>query len=629
MPALAVVITLGVIGGAVSAYKLSLVGDIRHVGHADEAAYAEIGRSLAAGRGFNVRHVSVFFVPYDPGIERREDHWPPLMGMLIAPWVWWYGVEAWAAKMPAILMGSVGLPLAAAGLAMALSRQAWPGLLAGLCMLADVTVFTESLKTLTDVTTAAVAAGWLAAVIAAGRWRWMHIVAGVLAAAAFYGKGSQIVLLALWPVAALLVEGWRVFARRWLYLGGGAAVALMSPWLIANWIEYGRPLHSTQNFAAGYIGLDSWEERFYRPHWGRDLPHVSDRWTLDAERYASLVARQRESFARVALLGQRAPASQWHDMGRVGAAVHAWLKPEAESPRRHRRDEVAKAPAWRPGQWRDPVATWCGLAAVAMVAGVACIAVGRGAWRGVRRRRGQLQREAVDAKTPPRDWAGVGGVAAVVVVGAAQWAFVVYLWEALPRLGLVFLPMAAGLAATGVARLAAWPMRAWPRRWSAWRDRAGVMVTAGLCVAAVVLTWAYADELKAYQREEANLRAYPYVDQPMYAELGDWLRGLPEAERPRVIMCRNPWQFRFASPDEMKMVGLPYAEPGVILWIARYYGVTHLLRDKDRPGMWRYFDGRHPAFVQVPGAPHELYRIDWSKLPPDALVPPHDGATLP
>ncbi len=619
----AVTLTLLVLGWGVASYKVALIGDIRYVGHADEAAYAEMGRSLVAGRGFRVRHVSVFFIPYDRQIERREDHWPPLMGMAIAPCLAIFGHEAWAAKLPAIVFASIGLPLAAAGLGLALSRRAYVALLAGLCMLADVTIFTESLKTLSDVTLAMLATAWLACVIGARSCRWLHVVAGVVAAAAFYTKGSHIILLGLWPAASLLVEGWRVFARRWIYLGGGAAVALLSPWLIANAIDYGRPLHSTQNYVSGFIAVDNWEQRFYRPHWGRDLPTLSDRWTKDPQRYWKLVERQRESMTRWGLLGPRAEASQWRDMGTLGMMVGDWLAPTEPPPRWRRRAEP-REPGWRPGEWRDPVASWCGILGAATVAGAAIAAAAHGTWWCVQRAR---RRPRITAAAHAVDPMLVGPVAAIALTAAAQWAFVVYLWEAMPRLALVMLPTMAVLAATGASRAIESPWR-WVPRWGSSLQRWHWAAAPPLCVLAVALAWWHAPALKDYHVAEANLHGSPYVEQPFYPDLGDWLgRHAPDA----VVMCRRPWQLRFASPDTLRGVGLPYAEPGIILWIARYYGVTHYLDDEPRPGMYRYLHGRHPAFVRLADAAPasgKLYRIDWDQLDPAVLKPPHDGATL-
>jgi 4-amino-4-deoxy-L-arabinose transferase-like glycosyltransferase len=631
----AVMLTLTLLGGAVATYKVSLVRDVRYVGHADEAAYAEMGRSLAAGRWFNVRHVSVFFVPYDPGIERREDHWPPFMGMAIAPFIALLGVEAWAAKLPAILFASIGLPLATAALGAALSRRAYVGLIAGLCMLADVTIFTESLKTLSDVTLAMLVTAWLACLVGARGGvaatdrlprGLLHILAGVCAAAAFYAKGSHIILIGLWPAASLLIEGWRVLVRPWLYAGMGVAVVLMSPWLIANWIDYGRPLHSTQNYVSGYIALDNWEHRFYRPHWGRDLPQVSDRWTRDPEAFEKLVARQREAFTRWALLGPRARPTQWYDLGVAGAMAYDWLKPEEEEPLRRRRrasEPEPREPGWRPAAWSDPVATWCGVVGVATIAGAALAAAAHGVWWCVTR----LRRRPVPASPEPML---LGPVAALVMVALVQWAFVVYLWEAMPRLALVMLPTLAALAATGVSRVIESPMRWWPRlrgplqRWH-W------IAAPPLCLLAIVLCWRHVPELKAYHAGEVNLGAYPYRDNAFYPDMGAWLTAhAPDA----VVMCRRPWQLRFAAADSVKCVGLPYAPPGVILWIARYYGVTHYLDDEGRPGMHRWLYGRHPGLVPVtdslpPGAHGKLYRIDWDRIAPDELQPPHDGAVLP
>lgn len=191
-----VIMTLASLGFYQSAYKIRLVSDVRFVGHADEAAYAEMGRSLIKGRGFMIRHVSTFFIPYNRDIERKEDHWPPFMGMAIAPSFHYFGTDSPQAKIPAIIFGSVGLPIAAALLGIVFSGKPIVGLICGLLMMANLHMFSESLKTLCDIAIAMLLAYFLAALIAARKYPWLHTAAGICAALAYYSKGSFILGIA-------------------------------------------------------------------------------------------------------------------------------------------------------------------------------------------------------------------------------------------------------------------------------------------------------------------------------------------------------------------------------------------------------------------------------------------------
>ena len=131
------------------------------------------------------------------------------------------------------------------------------------------------------------------------------------------------------------------------------------------------------------------------------------------------------------------------------------------------------------------------------------------------------------------------------------------------------------------------------------------------------------DRLKEYHQKNVNLNRYPYTDRTIYPQLGNWLHLY---EPNAIIMSRYPWQLRFHAPDTIKSVGLPFAPPEQILGIGWYYGITHFLYDRQRPGMDRFFDPKnpHPAFEPVEDAPGRLFRILWDKLEPgqDYMLPP-------
>ena len=51
--------------------KLAIARGITFVGHSDEAAYANMARSLVEGRGLQVNYISFYFIPY--GSEGGQD----------------------------------------------------------------------------------------------------------------------------------------------------------------------------------------------------------------------------------------------------------------------------------------------------------------------------------------------------------------------------------------------------------------------------------------------------------------------------------------------------------------------------------------------------------------------------
>ena len=308
--ALAIVAAVAVVaafGCLSAALRFELIALDRTIGRSDTAAYAEMGRSLAAGRGLAVRYISSFYYPYDRAIDRLDDHWPPLMGVLIAPFFATLGVSAANAKIPAVLMGALGLPLAATWLGIAVSRRAWVGVVAGLLMIVNRQVLLESLTTLADVTLAALLTGFCAAMIGARSRPRLYLVAGLLGALAYYAKLSELILVGLFPVTAFLIAGPRVLRRRWMYAGWGVLVAGILPWQLSNLYQYGSPIHSIHNHVSGFIGLDVWETSHYRPYWGRDLPRTSDRWTKHGERFWQLASRTYSSRCRLASCQKRSP----------------------------------------------------------------------------------------------------------------------------------------------------------------------------------------------------------------------------------------------------------------------------------------------------------------------------------
>lgn len=779
--------TLSHLGWQVASYKLTISRDIQFIGHADEAAYVTMGRSLAQGRGLSVDYVSWFFIPYSPEITRREDHWPPFMGFAIAPFFHFFGDEPWVSKIAPILIGSLGLPLAAAGLGLALSRRGYVALAAGLLMLANTMIFTESLKTLSDIATAALLAAFCAAIIGARYCKWLHLLAGAFLALTYFSKGSQIVLLGLYPLMVLLIEDereeiyphifaalavawayylrewpawvlllyplgiiafstgrtlwpwikrrwfhkglrgmtartsplqWKVhyallalqivvavaalvaygqlnqplvltvalpllilgvvglptfFKSKWPLLGMATALLIMAPFLWSTYKNYGKPLHSTQNFVSGYMDFEGWEEGTYKPYWGKNLPATTDRWNpespwnqrrggVDAG-YWTFVAGSREFYARCALLG---PATQngrddpWLDLGPWGVAARDFLRqpPEiAENTNRPRRNNRFREPPpppeaknWR--DWQDPVSAVPGVTAAAWfpaLTGLTLLGLIL-AWlfRWLRPRLnwlpfatpvapiGPAPAEAARHRTP---WL-LGPTLALVILLVIQWLFLVHFWGrgAMGRQAFLFLPLLAAIACTGAARLLEWPISGAvglvrylrpgrvPRVAAYWH----VPLTIAACVYVLVWTADPFNRAWLHQQLEKNERTggWPYKDRDQHTiALGNWIgKNLPNA----VFMSRYCWQTLYYAAPTNRAVNIPRPDgnsPDEIIAIAKYYKVTHYIDDGDRPQMRRLLNERN-GFRRLQDAPgRALYEIDWNN-PYLANIPAATADTL-
>lgn len=583
--------------------KIATVRPTRFPGHADEAAYALTGKSLAAGRGFQINFVSHHFIKYPPEITRRDDHWPPFLPMCMAPCFKILGTEVWVGRLPGIIFGTVGLPLAAAALGFAYSRRTYVALGAGALMFTSVPLYTESLKMLCDVPLAMLYAFFAAALLTAARRPRMHIVAGVLLGAAYYAKGSALVLLPLYPLLAVLVAGPRVLLRRWVWLGPATALLLISPWLIANWRTYGHPLHTTQNFVSGYIGMVDWEVGTYTLYWDRQPPQTSDRWQPQKypQAYADVVTYNLENIGRALLLGPESTRLDWWALGEWATNPGRALDPTL-----HR-----KVTPRRTGMLRYPLSIWdlndvpsalVGCTAALYVKAFLLVLLPAAAVLWLYRR---LVPTPEGTQTQP--WFPVGSTLALLVIYGIQAAFLIYLWNYERRFCLLFVPVVAVLALTGVSLALELPL-CWCRQWVARWHWVATLVLAVLIGGYV---YHYRPQFSA-ARTRSSWRNYPHV---AYAgdtvAMGDYLRqNLPQA----VVMARNPWELLYHAAPTNKAVTPPWGTAEEIFRVARYYGCTHYYADGDRPAMARYLGGYHPALQRVPGA-QGLYRIDYTFAP--------------
>jgi 4-amino-4-deoxy-L-arabinose transferase-like glycosyltransferase len=614
--------------------KLAVAKGITFVGHSDEAAYASMGRSLAEGRGLQVNYISFYFIPYGREITRREDHWPPFMAFAIAPCFYFLGQAAWVAKIPAMLFGSVGLPLAAALLGYALSRRGYVAIAAALLMMAHPYMYHESMKTLSDVALAMLLAAFLGCALLARKWRWMHVLAGVLLAGAYYAKGSQVMLLALYPVIVLLACGWRSFRGPWAYAGLATAVVLMAPWWYSNYRLFGNPLHSTQNFVSGYYSFANWEDATYFPYWGVNAPKTSDRWTQHPE-YVQHSREQLETLAMTMLTGVDPPPEAWSDFGRFGYAARDLINGDFWRRRppfaRFAKARVQPIENWQLPPWELAAVAAVGLVVWMMVAWPVGrgMAVVRWTWRRMRKK------PSPAASTPRAADEGLAGpVAAVALVIVVEALFLAFFWAIRTRFAFQFLPLIAALGCTGASYLFEGPVRAvidwgrvllrkritrrpgWLRALRAALPYWHVVLTIFLAVGLLL----FAGRVKARCAEwldgQLDRSSYPFVDEHLYPAIGEWLhKNVPNA----VVMARNSWEVTFYDPGG-KGITCPY--PGdvsngaqQIFAIARYYHVTHIFVDQMHAELVPYMVGRTPGLKRVKGAPAPLFEIEWTKIP--------------
>jgi hypothetical protein len=445
---------------------------------------------------------------------------------------------------------------------------------------------------------------------------------------AYFSKGSELMLLALYPPVSLLAAGWRPWRTRWPWLGLATALLCLVPWLASTARHYGHPLHSTQNFVSGYYGFIDWERGTYTPYWGVEVPGLRDRFAAHGDEYWPFTRENRERMTRKVVLGPSVEESEWANLGSLGITLHAWLEGRSPGGRESRR---LRARDPEPiAEWDEPRTTLTGIAgvltALVVLAGTPVVWAVKAAYRSGLRQAGltppDSQAIGADAgpgphrqvrpradRQPREQQAGLWGpTAAVVLVGLAHWAFVVHFWYAQARFGFMVLPILAVLGLTGVSRLIEaprllLPRNGWPGRAEPWRP----LATVALSLAALLIIGPSGEVIRQHHDRTVSMKGHPYRHESIYPRLGRWLAvHAPEA----VVMTRNPWELHFYCPDSLRAVNMPFTRPPTLFAIARHYHVTHYLDDRGRPGMRQYLH-RSDLLERIRDAPGRLYRINW------------------
>ncbi len=649
---------------------------ITFVGPSDDGAYGILGDCLVNGRGLSVNYISFFFIPIFAGdyaqarviIGRRS--WDLRLRRVFMRgggrrrgWRSCCGDDVWV-DWVAVGDGAVGVCAEQAGVC-GDHRGAVDELTE-----VHPYIYEQSLRTLSDVSTAMLIAGFAGSILLAQRWRWMFVLAGVFAGLGYYSKGSEILLLGLFPVMAVLACGWRSLKSGWFYGGFLTAVLVMAPFWYSNYRLFGNPLHSTQNYVSGYFSLGDWESETYRPYWGIHPPKTSDRWTKYKSVYWRSSSEQMETLGLTALTGVLNGPNVWGDFGGWGywardfldgewarvngpfwlAHMFGWegrLDPAKASAAnlKNRREYLQKGwdkPMKAVKEWQYPA--WeLAAAGAALLCGWVLLtlpwAVFVWVHRWMGRRSGRASVRPLSAKDNPKRRLLIGPVAAVCLLFAVQFVFLSYFWAIRSRFVFTFLPLLAALGVTGFAHFAELPlqgvfagMRAVMGRmkakgkWVAVMDAVGpyghvvltIVFAAGLMVYAHPLQAQYARWLDT----NMNRGGYPFEDELLYATMGKWVnKNVPNA----VIMSHDPWELTFYTPNSK---GTTFPNPDddgqegarQIFAIARYYGVTHIWMDIQRQPLLPYMEGRIPGFKRMKGAPGAFFEVDWSKIPAEWTV---------
>lgn len=607
-----------------------------NVGHADTAAYALQGKALAERGTLDVHYITNFYHDYGDEILRHDDHWPHFQGLFYAPAFYFFGSNASVARQCNLFMGAVLLPLAAAWFLVALTGLHWPVGLMALLVLCDGFIFKSSTGLMADNSLCGLLVAFAAALISSKRFHPSFLIlTGVLGALAWACKGSQILLLPYMIMAAVVIHGIAVLKSRWLLLGVIIFLGMMSPRVLENLKDHQRPFHSTQNYVSAYFGLTdhpwgNWDQNFYGVYWGEDLPSPYERFEDQEKFFRSVQANVRVALGTL-LMGNNSvhrrdrSLSNWEKMGGLSRSLGLAL---TEEPYGSRLSALSEAKSDLP--WITPISEWPnGWISFFQIIGffLAVISVPLlpfvWIWRVVKKR-GSLG----------FFWRSYFVLGILILM---HISFSIVFWYVMPRLIMTVQPICFALGLAPLLIVAKKVMECFCEKapvlmqkihseklrdvlLSKWSSLPKVVILLSAGVWSVLGYMVYSG-IESWQEEmllEHPVRVHSRPYYPHYHRVVQAMENVVPSDA--VIMTRNPWQLLFYCPEDTRTVGLPYAEPRILLAIAKRYRVTHLMAERYRPGLTSFLRSGHPGVKKVLSWPQAVYEIDYSAFAPGEIA---------
>ena len=583
-------IILAVLGTILFGVKLWIVYPVKWIGHADAADYAEMADSLIHGKGLSVEYIGYcYFISLRkyPQITHPDAHYPPLYSFLIVPFFLIFGKQAFAAKIPSLLISSLGLPIVTYLLARKLTKSALVGLAAGLTILAVPKMFRHSLYCLSDVLYAFMVATTIFLLLRGlEKPRWFPIM-GISAALSYLAKGSGLLLIPSYLLTYLILRPTlkdRPYADRMFAAGMLTTLLVLTPWFVRNTIHFGNPIFSTQSYAAGYIGYQDWEVGTYSLYKDGNLPNIT--WKF--KRGLSFVARKTFEFYKRYLWWS------FFDDGR----------------------------GWGDLKWREFRTYYTGLPALV---GFILFALSALYLMEVKALKGLIlpalmrSKAMVSSETVVRlrtvgrivsgflkRWWFEPRLIAFLIPSGALMTFLSLCWSPIDRLSFPFVPLVIVTGLWTAHRFLSLPI---PRKFT-W------VVSLIILIGITPLLWHNSRQI---HRDYKN-GGYPYREGGVdWMDVAKWLReNAPGA----ITMTRNPWELHFYT--EQKAIQIPRADLKDIVDVMRFYKVTHIIPQLNiRPTLKPLVEGKIPGLELVyKKGGLSLYKIRYDLL--DKSFPPTD-----
>lgn len=264
-------------GISVLSFKCIIVYPIKGIGGTDQAAAADMAVNLVNGKGFSNDYMQYSYFMSQlkyPEITHPEAHYPPLYSILIIPFFLILGTTAFAAKLPAILIGSIFLPVFLYMLTKRLSRSRVAGLAAGLSAMFFPVIFSYSLRVDDDLLFPFMVLTSCFFIIKAQDSPKFFYPAGVFIGLTYYAKSTGLLIIPAYFIFCVISGGFKILRSRKLWVCFAIVFLVMLPWFVRNTIHFRNPIFSTQQYAAGHIGYKDWEEGSYSLYWDKKFPSI-------------------------------------------------------------------------------------------------------------------------------------------------------------------------------------------------------------------------------------------------------------------------------------------------------------------------------------------------------------------
>ena len=556
-----------VIGIAIFAFKCKITYPIKWLGGSgDSAAYPGMAENFIRGKGLSIDYIqySYFFAKMEyPEVTHPEAHYAPLYSLMIAPFFLTLGRNAFAAKMPAMLIASIFLPLFLYLLTKRLSRSRIAGFVAALSIAVFPAIFSYSLIPDDDAIFHFIVLACCFFIIKAQDSPKYYYPAGVFIGLSYYAKGSGLWVVPIYLVFCVIWGGLKILRNRKMWVCFAIAFLVMLPWFIRNTIHFHNPVFSTQQYAAGYIGYKDWEEGTYSLYWDKDMP--------------SLFSKFKEAgFGKV-----------WEKSWEAFMAHLWWAFVDMEE-------------SW--GEFEaDHVYSY--LPGIPAIIGLFLFFLSCLYFLFSRSSPGEIEQENegdkkrwVDSFFMP--WHN-RELHVLWLVELSMIMLVSVTWEPMKRLMFPFIAINMAIGWTtysiGIRQIF---------KWTRYSD---IIATCLILLLAFPVIYVSVGEIyDDYEDDD-----FPYAEGGQsWMETGRWVKeNIPDA----IIMFREPAQLHFYT--EGKVVQIPLAELDQIIKVMKFYKVTHIIpKNNMRPALRPLVEGKVPGFKLIYDDELEIYEIEYQYL---------------